>query len=43
VTYIYVVCKLQKNSVSLVGEIATENKREQGEWKTKAKELGFEF
>lgn len=31
-----------KDSVSSIGEIQTENKREQGEWKTKAKELGFE-
>jgi thymidylate synthase (FAD) len=31
-----------KDSVSLIGEIATENKREQSEWKAKAKELGFE-
>jgi thymidylate synthase (FAD) len=34
---------IENNSISSIGEIATENKREQGEWKTKAKELGFEF
>lgn len=34
----------QKNKiVSLVGPIATENKREQLEWQTKAKDLGFEL
>lgn len=32
-----------KNSISLIGEIDTLNKREQGEWKSKAKELGFEI
>lgn len=31
-----------KESLSLIGEIDTVNKREQDEWKVKAKELGFE-
>ena len=30
-----------KGSLSLIGEIDTTNKREQNEWKVKAKELGF--
>lgn len=33
----------ENNSVSSIGEIQTENKREQGEWKAKAKELGFDI
>lgn len=32
-----------KASLSLIGEIDTTNKREQNEWKTKARELGFEI
>lgn len=32
-----------KGSLSLIGEIDTTNKREQNEWKVKAKELGFEI
>lgn len=32
-----------KNSLSLIGQIETENKREQNEWKQKAKDLGFEI
>ena len=32
-----------KNSLSLIGEIDTPNKREQSEWKVKAENLGFEI
>lgn len=32
-----------KNSLSLIADIDTTNKREQNEWKMKAKELGFEI